>query len=175
MKHFLSLLLLFLAAATFAACGGKSSSDAHHEGDGHDHGTEADHEGHDHDDDEHDGDEHDGHEHAGEGDVHHGERHDLGKVEVAGLTLSVAVLGDVEAGHEAVLDIEVTGGTCTTLRAWIGVESGKGSMKSRIEGEAGDFHGHVEVPATLPAGSAIWLDVEGPGGKHERTSLPMPK
>ncbi len=183
MKHFLSLLLLFLAAATFAACGGKSASDAHHDGDGHDHGTEADHDGdeheagdhdgHDHDGHDHDGHDHDGHDH-GE-DAHHGPRHDLGEVEVAGLSLKVAVLGAVEAGREAVLDIEVTGGPCAALRAWIGIASGRGSMKARLDGTNGDFHGHIEVPSTLPTGSAIWLDVEGPGGTRERMSVALPQ
>ncbi len=165
MKRYLSVLLMFLAVAAFAACGGDKESDEHHDDDGHEHEDgHDDHDGHDHKDGEHEGDEH--------GD--HGERHEVGKGQAGAFTVSLAVFGEIEAGHEAVLDVEVAGGTCTALRAWVGVESGKGSLKTKIDGEDGDYHGHIEVPATLAQGSAIWIELEGTDGKKSRTSFKLP-
>ena len=52
----------------------------------------------------------------------------------------------------------------TTARGWIGVASGKGSMKSlwELDGET-HLHGHVEVPATIPDGAMLWIDLEVDG------------
>ena len=71
--------------------------------------------------------------------------------------------GEVVAGAEAAFELEFSSGSerITTARGWVGVGSGVGSMKSlwELDGEA-HLHGHVEVPAPLPADSMLWIDLE---------------
>lgn len=163
MKRPISLALLFLAAFALAACGDKHSKDDEH---GHEH-EEGDH-AH-----EQGGPAHKDDDHAGEHD--HGERIDVGSATAGDLTVKLAVFGKVEAGREAVLDIDVKGGAAVAVRAWIGVESAKGSLKAKIDGEGGAYHGHLEVPATLPQGSRIWVEIELEDGSRNATSFAIPQ
>lgn len=158
MTRTLSIFLMLAAAVLFAACGDK------HDGDGHDHGNgHEDHDDHDH---EHDGDDHDDHA--------HGDRHEVGSAKIGGRTVTLAVFGEIEAGHEAVLDVEVEGGSVSTLRAWVGISSGRGSLKAKIDGKDGDYHGHIEVPGKLPEGSEIWVELEDADGKKAQASFKIP-
>ena len=119
--------------------------------------------GHDHDGHDHDhGDEH---QEAWDGNLH-GEAHALGLVSLGEVRLKVTQLGDLEAGGEAVFDIEPEGEDklSGTLRAWIGIDSAAGSRKARIGVEGGKLHGHVEVPESLAADSKLWLELEGENG-----------
>ena len=45
-------------------------------------------------------------------------------------------------------------------------------MKSKLDGEDGDYHGHVDVPTKLPDGSAVWIELEAPDGERHRVSFP---
>lgn len=93
----------------------------------------------------------------------HGDPRPLGELTVAGHTFTVTQFGDMTPGHEGAIDLEWPAGKQRpdTVRAWIGVESGEGSMKSRLAKE-GDrvVHGHVDVPKTLAAGSRLWIEIE---------------
>lgn len=95
-------------------------------------------------------------------DDHHGEPHALGDVTVGAHTFRVVRHGDVEPGHDLALSLEVagTGPLPETVRAWIGVESGQGSMKARLAKEERSLHEHVEVPKSIPVGSRLWIEVE---------------
>lgn len=156
MKITIPTFLILLAAALFAACGDHHDEDGHGHGDGHE---EHHHDGEDHD---HEHDDHD-----------HGEREELGSAKIGDASVTVAVFGEIEAGHEAVLDIEVEGLPVSTVRAWVGISSGRGSLKGLIEGKDGEYHGHVEVPATLPEGSAVWVELESEGGKKAQASFKL--
>lgn len=163
MKRFAPLLSLFVAAFWIAACGDKDAPSPV-AGNTPSNPKPADPA------DEHEG--HDDHADHGEHDDHdHGERRSIGASEVGGFKIAVALFGTIESGGEAVLDIEVAGPTHTAVRAWVGIESGAGSLKARIDGESGDYHGHVEVPATLPADSAIWIEIEAADGARHRASF----
>ena len=97
----------------------------------------------------------------------HGAEHALGDVALGEHKVQVVVLGDVEAGKEADFDVRFAAGSKRpeTLRAWIGVESGQGSMKTRFANE-GDtvMHGHVQVPSPIPEGSKVWIEIEAAAG-----------
>lgn len=153
MNRYLPFLLMLLAAAIFGACGDHHESDDH----GHEHGH--DHDGHDHDDDDHE----------------HGEKTEIGSAQIGEHSVTLAVFGEIEAGHEAVLDIDVEGAPVAAVRAWVGVASGRGSLKANIEGKEGEYHGHLEVPGALPDGSEIWIELEGPNGKKTQASFKIPK
>ena len=98
----------------------------------------------------------------------HGKSKPLGKINADGHSIEVIQYGDVEPGSEAAFDLmfESAKPLPQAVRAWIGIESGVGSMKSRLakEGEH-TVHGHVEVPATLPDGSKLWIEVETDGNR----------
>lgn len=178
MKNCIASLTVLVIALGLVACDGSDPKDHDH-----DHGTS--HEDHDHDHD-HDGDDHEGHDHAEDGheghdhaaDEHgghggHGKRHELGKADIGGFAVTVATLGEIEAGHEGVVDVEVSGGAPSMVRAWVGVESAQGSLKAKLEKEGDGYHGHVEVPATLPTGSAVWIEIEDADGKRAAASFKL--
>lgn len=106
----------------------------------------------------------------------HGERVPLGTCSLGEFQLSVFQVAPIKPGAEADFDVEVaTAKLPPVLRGWIGLESGIGSLKVRFENEtATRMHGHPEVPATLPAGSAIWFETEL-GTGLVRGSVPLPK
>ncbi len=110
------------------------------------------------DDHDHDHNEGAGHENeAGEEEEHAGEEsHDLGAAKADRFDIKVTQYGDLKAGGELAFSIEITGGTADAVRAWIGTQDAKGSMKHRIEGG----HGHVEAPDPLPDGSKLWIEIE---------------
>jgi hypothetical protein len=130
---------------------------------------------HDHEHASHDhahGDGHDhGHEHA-DGDVHeggqggmdhsHGPTVELGEQVAGALTVKASRDGGVTPGGEMPVDIWVTGGSArvNSVRFWIGLESGKGSVKAKAELEADNWHTHAEVPSPLPEGSKLWVAIE---------------
>lgn len=109
---------------------------------------------------------------AGSAEREHGARKALGEQTAFGRTFQVVQYGDVAAGEEAAFELEFASGQerITTARGWVGVASGKGSMKSlwELEGEA-NMHGHVEVPAALPEGAKLWIDLEL-GGETQTVS-----
>lgn len=105
----------------------------------------------------------------------HSERVLLGQVDLAGQAVSVYRMAPIVPGKEADFDLEFAAALPAVVRCWIGVESGQGSMKARMEkATERRMHGHPEVPAPLPAGAAIWLETEADGGAR-RVSLPLPR
>lgn len=136
------LPVLFLCAAMFSACGAETPPDRAVTGDGHGHPHDSAHAG--------------AHEHT--------ERTGLGKLEIAGYAIDVFQLAKIDPGTEADFDLEFAAGVALpeTVRGWIGVESGQGSMKARFGKETDTrMHGHPEVPDPIPPGSALWLEIEG--------------
>lgn len=107
-----------------------------------------------------------------EGDNHnmseHGEAQSLGEINVMDRTVKVVQLGKIEAGKEGAVELQfgTSDQRISTVRAWIGIESGIGSMKGKmeIEGDTG-MHGHIEVPDPIPANSKLWLTFEADGDK----------
>lgn len=139
-------------SAKSSAKGGSAAAD-----DGHDHKAG---EKHDHKD----GDDHDHKDGHG-----HGPKTELGSQSAGGMTIVAAREGDVTAGKEATFDITVTGGAGkpAAVRAWVGTQDGKGSIKGKAEAEGDGWHVHAEVPKPLPAGSKLWVEVEtARGEKH---------
>jgi len=58
------------------------------------------------------------------------------------------------------------------VRAWIGVESGQGSMKGRLTKETERIvHGHIEVPDPIPASSKCWIEIEANGEERAKAVL----
>jgi hypothetical protein len=151
--------VLLTAAAILTGCGEvgdtmlkKQENVEHHEGDGHDHSGEAGHEGHDH---------------AHEAGHDHGEHHDLGTTTTAGISYQVLQLGAPAGGEQAV---EIVLGTDSAkpaaLRAWVGGESGEGSMKTKADGTGPKYEMHLEVPEPLAADARLWVEVEGVAGER---------
>jgi len=104
--------------------------------------------------------------HPGEEGHAHGAEAALGEVKVGTYTVKVTA-GAIEPGKEAEIDLTFADGVALpgTVRGWIGIESGVGSMKTKFgeEGATG-MHAHVEVPKPLPAGSMLWVEIEAAAG-----------
>ncbi len=96
----------------------------------------------------------------------HGALVSLGSMKVGDLTIAVAQEGAFEAGHEVGFDLTFEKDKMpATVRAWVGVEAGTGSVKKKFgkENET-TMHGHVEVPKPLPEGSLLWVETESADG-----------
>jgi len=113
----------------------------------------------------HDGhDDHDGHDHAHEGGHSHDKDVGLGEAKAGPFTVTASSAGPVKAGEEGHFTIHVTGAEPVAVRAWIGAESGAGSIKSKGETEEHGFHVHADAPDPIPAGAKLWVEVEETGG-----------
>lgn len=122
---------------------------------------------HDHGDDGHD------HDH-GKGDDHgHGATVELGTQKSGAFEIRAARDGDVKQGSDAAFDAWVTGGAVNAVRFWVGTEDAKGSIKAKAELEKDHWHTHVEVPATLPEGSKLWIEVENDKGESTLVSFDL--
>lgn len=81
---------------------------------------------------------------------------------------TVKASGEIQAGKEAHLDIELSGSAekPIAVRVWIGTRDGKGTMKSKADGEGLEFHAHADVPNPIPAEAQLWIEIEDvKGGK----------
>lgn len=105
-------------------------------------------------------------------DHEHGEKKPIGPLAIGAYRFDVVQFGDVKAGGEAVFELEFAKDAKVPplARAWLGVESGQGSMKVRF-GKEGDhgLHAHVPAPATLAADAKLWIEIEV-DGKVERAA-----
>ena len=139
---------------------GETGHDHDHDHD-HDHGYDHDH-GHD-----------DDHDHVADDEHGHGESVSLGQVAIGAWTVEAARSGEVAAASEIVVDLGITGGTpVDVVRMWVGTEDARGSIKVRADGGGDAWHGHVAIPADLPPGSAIWIEIES-GDDRTAGSIPF--
>lgn len=134
------------------------------------------------DDHDHKPGEKDDHDHAKEGDKHDdhhgGPVIELGTMTVNGMSLKASRdAGELKAGGDAPIDLWIDGGlgSAAAVRFWIGTEDAKGSLKAKAEVEEGKWHTHTEVPDPLPAGSKLWVEVEGKDGKKSIASFELKK
>jgi hypothetical protein len=96
----------------------------------------------------------------------HGDEKPIGPMTLGAYSFTVVQLGDVKAGAEAVFELEFAkdAKVPSLARAWLGVESGQGSMKARF-GKEGDhgLHAHVQAPDALGADAKLWIEIEADG------------
>ncbi len=77
--------------------------------------------------------------------------------------------GRIVAGGDAPIDVWLTGADAEVIavRFWIGTESAAGSVKAKADiedpAQPNHWHTHAEVPAPLPAGSKLWVEIEAVG------------
>jgi hypothetical protein len=92
----------------------------------------------------------------------HGQTHKLGRKVIAGYTVSVILLGEVEPGGHVDFDIKLIGATSDpkALRVWVGTEDAKGSEKAQGKKGKATYVGEVNVPKPLPDGSKLWVELE---------------
>ncbi|MHC5027233.1 MAG: hypothetical protein ACYTGR_10800 [Planctomycetota bacterium] len=121
----------------------------------------------DHDDDvahseDHDLEHADGTAHEGEdGDDHVEADRVLGVITIGTMEFEVSIDGMVEPNAEIEVLIEqLTGLDPSTMRVWIGVESGIGSMKMKTHAHDIEHHATVEAPSDITADTALWIEVE---------------
>ncbi|MCA8950308.1 MAG: hypothetical protein KDE27_12455 [Planctomycetes bacterium] len=133
-------------------------------------------EAHDHDHGHADGGHDDHGDEDGDG---HGTPHALGTLTVGDAKVEITQFGEITAGGEVAVDAMFPAGKPLPMatRAWIGIETGAGSRKGKLE-KALDtkMHGHVEVPDPLPKDSRFWLEIEledtaGGGTVHGSVAL----
>jgi hypothetical protein len=104
----------------------------------------------------HDAGSHEGHEH------HAGEKHDLGTTKVGDFEVAASYSGTITPGKEVDVDLTLKGerGKVAAIRAWIGTEDAKSSIKAKAAPEGEAYHAEVEAPEPMPAGAALWIEIE---------------
>lgn len=90
------------------------------------------------------------------------EKHKLGKKPIGDVTVSVIVIGEVEAGKPVQFDIKLydVKAEPKAIRVWIGTEDGKGSTKAEGKKETTTYKGKVDVPSSIPQGAMLWVELE---------------
>ncbi|MBA3700723.1 MAG: hypothetical protein H0W78_17890 [Planctomycetes bacterium] len=105
----------------------------------------------------------------------HGHEHALGEITLNGAAFTVALDGHVKPGEEVEIILKSKGALPKgVMRGWVGIESGKGSVKGKAHDEDGGLCMHAEVPNPLPADAKVWVELDGDGGKA-KASLALPK
>lgn len=121
---------------------------------------------------------HEGHDHAAEGgghEHHAGEKHDLGATKVGEFEVSASYSGTISPGKELDIDLAFKGerAKLAAIRAWIGLEDAKGSIKAKATPEGEGYHAEVEVPEPLLDGAAVWVEIETNQGQKLLGSLDL--
>ncbi len=112
---------------------------------------------------------HDDHDHD------HGPRSSIGTVKIGAYEIEVLQAGKVEAGKEATFELRVKGEPePVAVRTWIGIESGRGSAKSKAHKHDKTLEAHSDVPKPIPEGAKLWIEIETPSGK-EKASIDYKK
>jgi hypothetical protein len=125
-------------------------------------------------------DAHKGHSHGTEkksAHGHEGAHSDLGTTTVSGMKITALQIGKVEAGKEGIFEVEFDKGTPApkAVRLWVGVASGEGSTKAKADKEGSVYEAHTEVPKSLPAGSALWVEIQPEKGNKIKASFSLKK
>jgi hypothetical protein len=99
----------------------------------------------------------------------------LGEVTLGGTVFAVELEGKVEAGKEVEIKLTPKGALPSgKIRGWIGIESGKGSMKGHSHKEDDGLCVHAEAPEAIAADAKVWLEIEVDGAKS-KVGLALPK
>lgn len=90
------------------------------------------------------------------------EKHKLGRKVIGGYTVSVILMGEVEAGKHFDFDIKLIDAKADpkALRVWVGVEDATGSKKADGKKGTATFTGEVDVPNPLPEKAKLWVEIE---------------
>ncbi len=122
-------------------------------------------------------DDHAGHDHTKH---NHGKAVALGEVKAGEQRLLVSGSGTVAPGKSWPVELHLKPDlpAPTAIRLWVGLETGRGSVKARAEAEKnakGEYAAHVEIPNPIPADSMLWLSIESANESVLKTSLALPK
>ncbi len=95
---------------------------------------------------------------------------ELPKRDVGPYKVSAIYVGDISDGH---FNFQVTGGELKALRSWVGDEAATGALITKANWEDDHYCAHIEMPATIPDGAALWFEIESTDGKLEKSSMPL--
>ena len=116
----------------------------------------------------------DGHDNAGHTHSHEESGKTTYELTLANVALEVRYRGDGTPGSELDVSLRSVGGDRpATIRVWVGVESGKGSRKTKVHSHGATYHAHAHVPSNLPEGSALWIEVQTVNGEKESGSIDL--
>lgn len=94
---------------------------------------------------------------------------ELGSTAIGSYSVASKQIGEVAPGSTATFEIYLSGRSepPKAVRAWVGDESAKGSVKAKAVKTPDYFDADVEVPEPLPERSALWVEVETDAGKEK--------
>jgi hypothetical protein len=94
------------------------------------------------------------------------EKKKLGRKTIGDYTVSVIVVGDPHDDKTVEFDVKLVDSKAEpkAVRAWVGTEDGKGSEKAELTKKTSTYVGTATLPAPLPAGSAVWIEIETDAG-----------
>lgn len=94
------------------------------------------------------------------------EKHKLGRKKIGDYTVSVILVGEVEAGKHVDFDIKLVDAKTDpkALRVWVGVEDARGSKKADGTKGTATYTGEVDVPTPIPEKAKLWVEIETDAG-----------
>lgn len=78
--------------------------------------------------------------------------------------------GELALGH---FNFYVTGESPEAVRAWVGDEAATGAMITKANWEEDHYCAHMEMPSPVPAGAALWFEIEANDGQVHKSSMPL--
>jgi hypothetical protein len=115
---------------------------------------------------------------AADGHDHAAEAKPLGSLVIGSQTIAIATAGDLAAGTELHVELQLKpeAPAPKAIRVWVGSENARGSVKAKAEAEKdakGAYEAHVEVPKPIPADSKLWIAIEHADGQTTKGSLAL--
>jgi hypothetical protein len=107
-----------------------------------------------------------GHDHGGAKEV-------LGRVDAGGYEVVAVQNGKLAPGGEVNFDVEILGPSKpTAVQFWLGPEDASVATKKTADKvEQSVYHVDLDVPANLPPGARLWVDVQPASGSPVRVSF----
>lgn len=95
-------------------------------------------------------------------------------IALAGITIEVNIKGTLSPSAEYDVElVQTSGNPAIAIRLWIGDKSGIGSTKTRVHSHGDSYHAELRSPSTLPANSALWIEVQSAMGERESGSIAL--
>jgi hypothetical protein len=101
---------------------------------------------------------------------------ELGTVQIGGYSVSAKQVGTLVPGEGATYELYVRGGPeIKVVRAWVGTEEGRESVKTKAVKTPEYFDADLEIPDPIPEKSSVWVEIESADQQKARGAFPLPQ
>jgi hypothetical protein len=107
--------------------------------------------------------------------VHGGPKEALGRLDAGGFEVVAVQNGKFAPGGEVNFDVEILGGEKPrSVQFWIGSEDGQSSPPKPADEIKDDvYHVDIDVPADVPGGARLWVQITAAAGQAVKVSFEL--